>query len=363
MGNNSTKLPNKKFKKKPKTKKPLCCLCASHSLTNSLSSSSCSIEGKYFPTLDRIRSKNNHPLASIENINVSDRKRTVYFPSIKISEKPLHTATNINQWIDSLPIVDAAPLESVPKNNLINEHEELARILSIKSNLIFSNLIKHFQLNFYFEDYTNRLKNSKIDQTFKTHFSSSTIISPSNRHNQSFIDDLNVFIVSPPESILPTLLKNTNSSYLIHEQLRSKCYVIPLSSCQIEPNDDEYREKSIPIDRTHVVITLENSSTLPTSKTQVENEPSCLFTSNDSFQTGLIRINQENIPKDFLPFLSYHAQENISYLSSNLIQQWFHTLILVNQTCTIAQRFLTGNERHCTFLLKEQIKNQSNKEK
>ncbi|CAF3432205.1 unnamed protein product, partial [Rotaria sp. Silwood2] len=112
---------------------------------------------------------------------------------------------------------------------------------------------KKYQLNFYLEDYQNRLKNSKIKQTFKQHFSSSTIINPSNRINQLLIDDLNLFIISSPESILPNLFINTNNSFKIHEQLRSKCYFIPLTYYQIEPNDDEYKQKSIPLDRTHVV--------------------------------------------------------------------------------------------------------------
>ena len=41
----------------------------------------------------------------------------------------------------------------------------------------------------------------------------------------------------------------------------------------------------------------------------------------------------------------------------------FNTLILLNQTCAIAKRFLLGDRSHMTCLLKEQTKNQSNKEK
>ncbi|CAF2470656.1 unnamed protein product [Rotaria sp. Silwood2] len=363
MGHNSTKLSNRKFKKTNKNKKIFCCLCTSHSLTNSLSSLSCSIDEKYFPTFDRIVSNNNHYLVSIENIviNVSDNKNQ--------SNKKLNT-TNINQWINSLPILESISLnhtninqsQLIQEHNLTNDNEQLSHILAIKSNREFLNVIKKFQLNFYLEDYQNRLKNSKIKQTFKQHFSSSTIINPSNRINQLLIDDLNLFIISSPESILPNLFINTNNSFKIHEQLRSKCYFIPLTYYQIEPNDDEYKQKSIPLDRTHVVITLENNQTTNTNKTSVEYEPLCIFTSNDSFQTGFIHINQENISKEFLPFISYYSEDNVSYLSSNLIQQWFNTLILVNQTCNIVQQFLKGDGRHITCLLKEQTNNQSNKE-
>ncbi|CAF0874584.1 unnamed protein product [Rotaria sordida] len=368
MGHNSTKLSNKKLKKPSKNKKCFCCLCTSHLLTNSLSSSSCSIDEKYFPTFDRILSNNNNYLVSIENIiiNVSHNKNQ----SIKNLEKSLHNTTNINQWINSLPILDTTSLnhsninqlELIQKHNLTNDNKQFSYILTIKSNREFLNLIKKFQLNFYLEDYQNRLKNSKIKQTFKQHFLSSKIINPSNRINQLLIDDLNLFIISPPESILPNLFINTNNSFKIHEQLRSKCYFIPLKYYQIEPNDDEYKQKSIPLDRTHVVITLENNQTTKSNKISMEYEPICIFTSNDSFQTGFIHVNRENISKEFLPFIYYDSEENVSYLSSNLIQQWFNTLILVNQTCNIVQRFLTGDGRHITCLLKEEMSNQSNKE-
>ncbi|CAF5109926.1 unnamed protein product, partial [Rotaria socialis] len=79
-----------------------------------------------------------------------------------------------------------------------------------------------------------------------------------------------LFITSPPESILPNFIKHTDSSYKIHEQIRSKYYAIPLTTCQIEPDDDEYKQKSIPVDRTHVVITLDNTSTTQTNKMPME---------------------------------------------------------------------------------------------
>ncbi|CAF3468953.1 unnamed protein product [Rotaria sp. Silwood1] len=365
MGHNSTKLSKKKLKKTNKNNKCYCCccFCTSQSLTNSLSSSSCSIDDKYLPTFDRILSENNHYLVSIENIiiNVSDNKN-------QTNKQP--NTTNINQWIDSLPILDTTSLkhsninqsELIRKHNLTHDHLQLSHILTIKPNREFLNVIKKLQLNFYLEDYQNRLKNSKIKKTFKEHFSSSTIINPSNRINQLLIDDLNLLIISTPESILPNLFINKNNSFKIHEQLRSKCYFIPVTYYQIEPNDDEYKEKSIPLDCTHVVITLENNQTAKTNKISTQYEPLCIFTSNDLFQTGFIHVNQENISKEFLPFISYYSEENLSYLSSNLIQQWFNTLVLVNQTCNIAQRFLKGDGRHITCLLKEQMNNQTNKD-
>ncbi|CAF3095073.1 unnamed protein product [Rotaria socialis] len=375
MGNNSTKLSNKNIKKshKDKTSPGCCCLCSSSSLTNSLTSSSCSIDDKYFPTVDRILSKKNNSLVSGKRNEISskDKNRTNYSQPIPHVEKPFLNTTNINQWIDSLPIHDTkllnpstvCPLGLTRQNSLTNDDEQLSRILAIKSNREFLNLIKQFQLNFYLEDYRKRIKNSALNQTFKTHFSSSAIINSSNRVNQSFIDDLNLFITSPPESILPNFIKHTDSSYKIHEQIRSKYYAIPLTTCQIEPDDDEYKQKSIPVDRTHVVITLDNTSTTQTNKMPMEYESSCMFTSNNSFQTGLIYVNQEKISKDLQPFISCDSEENVSYLSANFIQTWFNTLILVNQTCNIVQQFLAGNEHQFTCLLKEQMENQSEKEK
>jgi hypothetical protein len=224
----------------------------------------------------------------------------------------------------------------------------------IKSNPEFVNLINKFKLTFYLKDYLNRLKNSKLNQTLKTHFSSSTIIYPCNGINQFLTDDLNIFLISPPESILPNVFINTKNSSKIHEQIRSKCYFIPLTDCQIEPDDDQYRQKSIPFDRTHVVTTLENNRTIDTDKISMEFESSWIFISNDSFQTGFIRLDQEKIAKQFLPFVYFSSEENLFYLSSNLIQKWFNTLILVNQTCAIAQRFLTGDGSHITCLIKQQ---------
>ena len=164
------------------------------------------------------------------------------------------------------------------------------------------------------------MKNSKIKQTFRNHFSSSTIIHPSNDINQY---DFNLVFISPPESILPTLLSNTNCSYQIHEQLRSKCYFIPVDNCQIEPDDEEYKKKSVKMDRTHVGITLENERKTKGNKIPIEFEPSCIFVSKNSFQTGFIRVDKEKIDKQFLPFIYSCSEENVSYLSSKLVRQWF----------------------------------------
>lgn len=248
----------------------------------------------------------------------------------------------------TLPIFDR-----ILSNNekIYQSFDDLEKILY---NTSFGLIIKNFQLNFYLKDYLNRLKNSlKINQTFQTYFSLSTIIYPCNGINQFLTDDLNLFSIIPPESILPK-----NNSYKIHEQLRSKCYFIPLTNCQIEPNDDEYKQKIRSLDCTHVVITLENNSTI--NKNQISNELnlSCILISNDSFQTGFIHIDQEKLAKQFLPFIEFSSQDNLFYLSSNLIQKWFNTLILVNQTCGIAKRFLLGEKNHINCLIKPKNTNQ-----
>jgi hypothetical protein len=244
------------------------------------------------------------------------------------------------------------------ESNLLKD--DYPNILTFKFNREFLNLSKQIQLNIYLKDFLLRLKNSKLRQTFKNHFSLSTIIYPFAGIDQILADDLNLFLLTPSESILPNLSSNTHSTYKIHEQIRSKCYFIPITDYKIEADDDEYKRKCIELDRTHVVITLENKTkeqeeeTLLTKKVPIEQEPSCIFISNNSFHTGFIRIIQEKISKHLAPFIFHSTEENISYLSSNLIQQWFNTLILVNQTCSIAKRFLTGDGSHITCLIKQQ---------
>ena len=214
-------------------------------------------------------------------------------------------------------------------------------------------------MQLYIKDFLSRINNSKSKQTFKNHFSLSSIIYPLAGIDQILADDLNLFRITPSESIIPTLSSNTHSTYKIHEQIRSKCYFIPIKDYKIEVDDDEYKSKCIELDRTHVVITLENKSKeqddLPSSKrTLIEQEPSCIFTSADSFHTGYLRIDQTKIAKHLLPFIFHSSEDNYYYLSSNLIQQWLHTFILVNQTCAIAKRFLMGDGSYITCLIKQQ---------
>jgi len=293
MGNHSIKSLENKSEITKKKKKLFCCL----------STSSFSIDDKSLPTFDRIST----------NIDKNNQKQILYYyQSIEDLEKSLH-----------------------------NPSLEL--------------LINKYQLKFYLKDYLNRLKQSKINQTFKKYFSLSTIIYPCNGINQFLTDDLNIFLITLPESILPNLLINPIK---IHEQIRSKCYFIPLTNCQIEPNDDEYKQKSISLDRTHDGITLDNNQIINSNKESIEFESSCRLISNDSFQTGFIHIDQDKIAKQYLPFIYFSSDDNLYYLSSNLIQKWFNTLILVNQTCSIAKRFLIGDKSHITCLLKPQFTNQ-----
>lgn len=229
----------------------------------------------------------------------------------------------------------------------------------MKYNREFLNLAKQIQLNFYLNDFLSRLNNSKLKQTFNNHFALSTIIYPLAGIDQILADDLNLVLITPSESILPNLLSNTHNTYKVHEQIRSKSYFIPMTNCKIEIDDDEYKKKMIELDRTHFVITLENKTKdqddiSVNKKVPIEQEPSSVFTSTDSFRTGFIRFDQTKIPKHLLPFIYHSTEDNIYYLSSNLIQQWFHTLILVNQTCAIAKRFLIGDGSHITCLIKQQ---------
>lgn len=237
-------------------------------------------------------------------------------------------------------------------------------ILSLKCNRDFFNFAKQIQLNNYLKDFFTRIKASKLKQTFKNHFSLSTMIYPFTRIDQIFADDLNLLLFIPSESILPHRSSNKHANYKIHEQIRSKCYFTPQTDYKIEPNDEEYQRKSIELDRTHVVITLENKSKDDQDDVKqltppIEEKSACVFISIDSFQTGLIRIDQEKMIKQFHPFIHHSTDDNQSYFSSTLIQQWFQTLILVNQTCDIAKRFLTGDGSHITCLIKQQQTNET----
>ncbi|CAF2756705.1 unnamed protein product [Rotaria sp. Silwood2] len=334
-------------------------------------------------------------------------KRTYYSQSIEHArlsiedlEKSLHGASSIDQWIDSLPILGTPSLnrnkpirtvvstnnkkikrsltigdeynESILNGSYRQEDErssieiegnlskdDFPNILTLKYNREYLNLAKQIQLNIYLKDFLVRLNNTKLRQTFKNHFSLSTIIYPLAGIDQILADNLNLFLITPPESILPNLSTNTHSTYKIHEQIRSKSYFIPITDRKIEIDDDEYKKKSIELDRTHVVITLENKKKEQdditiNKKVSIEQEPLCIFISNDSFHTGYLRIDQEKLAKHFLPFIYHSSDDNIYYLSSSLIHHWFNTLILVNQTCAIAKRFLTGDGSHITCLIKQQ---------
>ncbi|UJR15675.1 hypothetical protein I4U23_002609 [Adineta vaga] len=345
---------------------------------------------------------------------LAETKRSYYSQSIehaKLSiedlEKSLHGASSIDQWIDSLRILGTPSLnrnkatrtvvstnnnkkikrsltigDEYDDENILNgsyrqENEisvrkepmpskpDFPHVLTLKINRDFFNLAKSIELNIYLRDFLIRITNSKTKQTFKNHFSLANIIYPFAGVDQTLADDLNLFLITPFESILPNLSSNTHSLYKTCEQIRSKCYFIPITDYKIEIDDDEYRKKRIELDRTHVVITLENKtkeqddSTTTTSssskKAPIEQDSPYIFTSNNSFQTGFIRIEREKIPKHLLSFIFHSSEDNLYYLSSNLIQQWFNTLILVNQTCAISKRFLTGDGSHITCLIKQQI--------
>ena len=178
-------------------------------------------------------------------------------------------------------------------------------------------------LNFYLKDFHRRVASANASAlTFKDHFVSSPIIYPTPGHHHRLIHGLKLTLVAPSESIVPCLARHAHSLYLIHEQTRFKCYFIPSVSLQIEPDDEQSRDDS-----------------------------AARFVSSD----GSIRFDREKVDKDLWPFVEYSSEENCSYLSSNAVRQWFHTLILVNQTCAIAKRFLTGDGSHITCLVKDAI--------
>ncbi|CAF0869023.1 unnamed protein product [Adineta ricciae] len=344
---------------------------------------------------------------------LAETKRSYYSQSIEHArlsiedlEKSLHGASSIDQWIDSLRILGTPSLnrnkatrtvvstnnnkkikrsrtigdECDDSENILNgsyrqencalidkqsssSKPDFPHILTLKFNRDFLSFAKSVELNFHFQDFLTRIASSKAKQTFKHHFQLATIIYPFAGADQILADDLNLFHITPFESILPALSSNTHSTYKTCEQIRSKCYFVPGIEYKIEADDEEYRKKRIELDRTHVVITLENktkestdstTTVPPMKKAPVEQDSPYILTSDDFFQTGFIRIEQEKIPKQLLSFIYHSSETNLYYLSSNLIQQWFHTMILVNQTCAIAKRFLTGDGSHITCLIKQQ---------
>ncbi|CAF1399901.1 unnamed protein product [Adineta steineri] len=354
------------------------------------------------------------PIGRSFRVTLGDTKRTYYSQSIQHArlsiedlEKSLHGSSSIDQWIDSLPIVGTPSLnrnksthanrtvvstnnkkikrslttgdeyddtnlngsyrqedESTKLLETTSPKTDFPHILTLKHNREYLALVKNFRLNIYLKDFLTRLNNPSVKQTFKNHFSIATVIYPFPGIDQTLADSLNLFLITPSESILPNLSSNTHSSYRTYEQIRSKCYFIPTSDYKIEADDDEYKKKRIELDRTHVFITIENKTTehddtTKSKKVPIEPESLYIFTSDDSFHTGFIRIDEDKIPKHILPYIFHSSEDNIYYVSSNLIQQWFNTLILVNQTCAIAKRFLTGDGSHITCLIKQQTNHTS----
>lgn len=221
-------------------------------------------------------------------------------------------------------------------------------------------MVKEIHLNVYVNDFLKRLKQSKLKTTFNGHFLSTSVIHPLSGVDLILVNDLQIYFHAPAEYFLPFLSSNEYSNYKLHEQIRSKCYFYPSTYGKIEINDEEYQRQSKELDRTHVVITLEtksktetNENVIRSKKSLIDSDSYALLISNDSFHSGLIRIEADKIDKHWLPFVFHSTEENCSYLSSNLIQQWFQTLILVNQTCSIAKRFLKGDGSHITCLLKQ----------
>jgi len=188
----------------------------------------------------------------------------------------------------------------------------------LNSNRDLIYLTNKYQLKFYLADYRQRLLKFQTNQTFQQDFSSNKIIYP----NQNFHSNFDLYYFTPSESILPYLSNNIYDLAKLHEQIRSKCYFIPIENLQIEPYDD-------------------NSTS------------SYLFISNDNhFQNGSIRIDS----KDHLAFISHSSDDNFDYLSAKSIQKWFHSLIIINRTCTIVKQFLNRNHNSLTCLISEQLK-------
>lgn len=324
---------------------------------------------------------------------LTQKKRSFHSQSIEDLEKSLHGAASIDQWIDSLPILGTPslsrnqthlPLRTVASANVQQkikrsytvDHDysddrlngsyreeivetpilsDLFNVFQLKCNREFVQLAKEIHLYLYVSDYVKRLKQSKSKQNFLQNFSSSLsskLIYPLIGIDQIFADDLNIHFYTPSEYILPNFSSNVNSHYTLHEQIRSKCYFVPSSHSFVELNDDEYERKHREMDRTHVVITLETKTHSETKKTPVEFESPFLFYSVDQFESGWIGVTEGKLNKSSSPFHYFSIEDNRTYLSSTLIHQWFQTLILVNQTCAIAKRFLKGDGSHITCLFK-----------
>ena len=178
-----------------------------------------------------------------------------------------------------------------------------------------------------------------MDSSLKEHYSSVAIIHPCGGHNQSLTDHLNLLRVVPLESILPLLSRATHESSQLREQMRSKCYFVPFTKCQVNAKN-ERRPTQAALD-----IAFES-----------DGGEACSFVSDESLQHGFIRCDQDTIPHEFAPFVHVCPEKNIAYLSSSLLQQWLNTFLLINQTCALAKRFLKSNGNHVTLLVKEKRK-------
>ncbi|CAF1638947.1 unnamed protein product, partial [Didymodactylos carnosus] len=179
-------------------------------------------------------------------------------------------------------------------------------------------------------------------------------------------NDLYIEFIYPLECILPTLLTSPYSTYNIQEQIRSRCFFIPEICFKTLPLDDDYKHKQ-EIEQTtltHVVIDLEmgNKDTSNQIKKlqQTDDSSLCLFICDENehstFYTGHIRLDKSYL-KQYTHFVyrlsnEQEGEDNNYYLSSYVFRQWFQSLIILNQTCSIANRFLTGDGSYLTCLLK-----------
>ena len=102
-----------------------------------------------------------------------------------------------------------------------------------------------------------------------------------------------MLIISPPESILPNRIIHPNSSYKLHEQLRSKCYFIPMINIRIEPDDDEYQCQSFLLNDNPIVTGLDNRKTVKTNEILVKDESSYLFTLKNDIKKNLMQFNNK----------------------------------------------------------------------
>ena len=224
----------------------------------------------------------------------------------------------------------------------LQRNQSLRHVLTTKSNREYLLLAKKCRLIHHLEDFRQRLTDSAIDPSLKEHYSSAAIIYPCGGHHQSLTDHLSLIRVVPLESILPLLSRATHGSSQLREQLRSKCYFVPFTKCQMKSKDERRPNEGV---QPALDIAFETAGEEP-----------CSFVSDEFSHQGFIRCDQEAMPQEFAPFVHVCPETSIAYLSSSLLQQWLNTFLLINQTCAIAKRFLKSNGNHMTFLIKEQSK-------